>query len=95
MSTDPYEVVVPFDRIVIDTAPTGHTLRLLQLPELLNSVVGSLLKLRGKLYGAIESFKSMFGGGDENNTQQKISSTLDKLEGLQEDAERVRSALRV
>ena len=40
-----------FDRIVIDTAPTGHTIRLLQLPNFLNSVTGKLIRFRTKLTG--------------------------------------------
>ncbi|MEA3422894.1 MAG: TRC40/GET3/ArsA family transport-energizing ATPase [Bacillota bacterium] len=35
-----------YDVIVFDTAPTGHTLRLLTLPELLESWMGSLIKKR-------------------------------------------------
>lgn len=37
------------DAIVLDTAPTGHTLRLLALPELMDRYFGRLLKLRGQL----------------------------------------------
>ncbi|MCD6435951.1 MAG: ArsA family ATPase, partial [Clostridiales bacterium] len=40
---DKYDV---YDMIVFDTAPTGHTLRLLTLPELLESWMGSLIKKR-------------------------------------------------
>ena len=31
-----------FTRIVFDTAPTGHTLRLLTLPEFLDATIGTL-----------------------------------------------------
>jgi arsenite-transporting ATPase len=37
-----------FDRIVFDTAPTGHTLRLMSLPELLESWLETLIKKRKK-----------------------------------------------
>ncbi|MFX0072617.1 MAG: ArsA family ATPase [Candidatus Hermodarchaeota archaeon] len=49
-----------YDLIVFDTAPTGHTLRFLSLPETLSGWIGKLLKLRmriGKLFGM---FKKMF-----------------------------------
>lgn len=36
---------VKFDRIVIDTAPTGHTLRLLALPQFLDGFVDRLVGL--------------------------------------------------
>lgn len=37
-----------YDYIVFDTAPTGHTIRLLSLPELLGSWIDSLLSKRRK-----------------------------------------------
>lgn len=40
-----------YDVIVFDTAPTGHTLRLLTLPELLEGWMSSLVKKRKKVVG--------------------------------------------
>ena len=37
-----------FDRIIFDTAPTGHTIRLLTLPELMGIWIEGLLKKRKK-----------------------------------------------
>lgn len=37
-----------FDKIVIDTAPTGHTIRLLSLPELMGVWIHGLLERRKK-----------------------------------------------
>jgi len=36
----------PYSRIIFDTAPTGHTLRLLTLPELLEAWIDRLIKKR-------------------------------------------------
>ncbi|MBY9006767.1 MAG: ArsA family ATPase [Candidatus Lokiarchaeota archaeon] len=49
-----------FDLIVFDTAPTGHTLRFLSLPETLSGWIGKLLKLRAKLGNFLGVFKNMF-----------------------------------
>ena len=81
-----------FDRIVIDTAPTGHTIRLLQLPEFLNSVTGKLIKFRFKLMTAVDAFKGMFGGNDNNN-KNDMGGALNKLESLQNRVARVKSTL--
>ena len=40
-----------YDVVIVDTAPTGHTLRLLQLPTFLDGLLGKLLQLRKKLSG--------------------------------------------
>ena len=42
-----------YSRIIFDTAPTGHTLRLLAFPEFLNSLVTKLIALKSRLSGAI------------------------------------------
>ncbi|WP_435063597.1 ArsA family ATPase [Halobaculum sp. EA56] len=54
-----------FDRVIVDTAPTGHTLRLLQLPEMLDSMVGRIMKLRQQFSGMMEGMKGMFGMGED------------------------------
>jgi len=38
-----------FDRVVFDTAPTGHTLQLLSLPEMMQTWIGGLIGRRKKL----------------------------------------------
>ena len=68
-----------YDLIIFDTAPTGHTLRLLGLPETLSSWIGKILKLRLKLGRIFGKFKKLFGGG---NDQQDDS--LEVLERMNE-----------
>lgn len=83
-----------FDRIVIDTAPTGHTLRLLQLPDFLNSLTGRLIKFRAKINGAMDSFRSMFGGSDQTAGPDKLQAMMGKLDALQENVLLVKSTLK-
>ena len=86
-----------YDRIVVDTAPTGHTLRLLELPAFLSKLTGSLIRLRSKLTGAIQSFKNMFGGssaGDGAPQQEPLLGALEKLEGYQTALAEMGSALK-
>lgn len=42
------EKSIEYDRIIFDSAPTGHTLRLLSLPELLSSWMETLISKRSK-----------------------------------------------
>lgn len=64
--------------IVFDTAPTGHTLRLLQFPTTLQKGLAKLMSLRGLLGGALTQISAMLGGPDENGAGQ----LLGKLEQL-------------
>ena len=43
-----------YRRIVFDTAPTGHTLRLLAFPEFLDNLLGKVLALKARFSGAIK-----------------------------------------
>ncbi len=54
--------------IIFDTAPTGHTLRFLSLPDVFDSWIGKLIMLRIRLSGFINTIKRFFGRGDEKDT---------------------------
>jgi arsenite-transporting ATPase len=71
-----------FERVVIDTAPTGHTLRLLELPEMLDSMVGRLLSMREKFSGMMEGFKGMFGVGGDDAEAPDLDELRDRIERL-------------
>ncbi|KAK0592435.1 hypothetical protein LWI29_019139 [Acer saccharum] len=77
-----------FTRIVFDTAPTGHTLRLLSLPDFLDASIGKILKLRQKITSATSAIKSVFG---QEETREDAS---DKLERLRERMVKVRELFR-
>ncbi|KAA3453386.1 ATPase ASNA1-like protein 2-like isoform X1 [Gossypium australe] len=77
-----------FTRIVFDTAPTGHTLRLLSLPDFLDASIGKILKLREKIASATSAIKSVFG---QEETKQ---NSADKLERLRERMVKVRDLFR-
>lgn len=69
--------------IIFDTAPTGHTLRLLSLPDVLNSWLGKLIKLRYKMGHIWGSLKALVGRGDDEKDRsmevmEKLKSTVEK-----------------
>jgi arsenite/tail-anchored protein-transporting ATPase len=51
----------PYERVVFDTAPTGHTLRLLALPALLSAWVEGLVRRREKVAGMERMLRNMAG----------------------------------
>lgn len=61
MTTDEYDIVI------FDTAPTGHTLRLLSFPEMMDSWVGKMIKVRKQIGSMAKAFKNIlpFMGDEE------------------------------
>ena len=53
-----------YDRIVFDTAPTGQTLRLLSLPELMTTWIGGLIQRRRKVGALARMWKNVGGAGE-------------------------------
>ncbi|NHJ83828.1 MAG: ArsA family ATPase [Asgard group archaeon] len=78
-----------FDLIIFDTAPTGHTLRLLSLPDYLDSFVGRMLKMRMRFGNLFKSIRSFFGGGD----QDAKDNSVEMLETLKKTITKARIEL--
>jgi arsenite-transporting ATPase len=78
-----------FTRIVFDTAPTGHTLRLLSLPDFLDASIGKIVRLRQKLTSAGDAVKSLFGVGDDQQDEAIV-----KLEALKQQLQEVKDLFR-
>ncbi|MFW9988616.1 MAG: ArsA family ATPase [Candidatus Odinarchaeota archaeon] len=66
-----------YDLVIFDTAPTGHTLRFLGLPETLSGWIGKLIKMRVKLGNMFGALKRMF-----TREEKKKDNSLEVLERL-------------
>jgi arsenite-transporting ATPase len=77
-----------YDLVIFDTAPTGHTLRFLSLPETLSGWIGKLLKMRLKLGNLMGLMKSLF-----SSSERKKDNSLEVLERLNEAILRAREDL--
>uniref|UniRef100_A0A7N0T0F2 ArsA/GET3 Anion-transporting ATPase-like domain-containing protein n=1 Tax=Kalanchoe fedtschenkoi TaxID=63787 RepID=A0A7N0T0F2_KALFE len=71
--------------IVFDTAPTGHTLRLLQFPATLEKGLGKMMSLKNRFGGLLSQMTRMFGMDDEFAED----AILGRLEGMKDVIEQV------
>ncbi len=77
-----------YRRIVWDTAPAGHTLRLLHLPELFLKHLEAAARFYMNLYGAFEKIAGKVG------LQKSKRTILEIIEGWQELSRRVLAFIR-
>ncbi|KAK9821754.1 hypothetical protein WJX81_003918 [Elliptochloris bilobata] len=73
-----------YDCIVFDTAPTGHTLRLLQFPTTLEKGLAKLMSLRGTLGGALGQVSALLGI-DLDAAQGELLGKLEELKRVVEE----------
>ena len=69
-----------YDVVVVDTAPTGHTLRLLALPQFLDGMLGKLIRLRMKLSGIASTLQSFSGSDGASQRAAVVYDALQRLE---------------
>ncbi|MFX1513352.1 MAG: ArsA family ATPase, partial [Promethearchaeota archaeon] len=69
--------------VIFDTAPTGHTLRLLGLPEIMDSWLFKFISLRQRLSTMIGSFKRVLFGGTEDDTKDAIKTLKEMRRRIQ------------
>ncbi|GCE06057.1 ArsA family ATPase [Dictyobacter aurantiacus] len=77
-----------YDMYIVDTAPTGHTLRLLMLPDLLDNWIKFLGTLRWKYHTVVRHLaqKGNMEGADKFLVEMK--KTVKKVHALLQDVER-------
>ena len=74
-----------FDKCIVDTAPTGHALRLLTLPELLDEWIKVLAKMRWKYRYMVESFSGKYNPDQGDDFLLEMKKTVKKIAGLLKD----------
>jgi len=66
-----------YDTVVFDTAPTGHTLRLLLLPEMLDGWLGRMLSVRKQLSRVGSVLKRLLPGGSAGEEPDLGANLMD------------------
>lgn len=84
---DEYNKSDKWDYVVFDTAPTGHTLRMLKLPELLDSVVGTAMNIKSTYDNVKGKVTSVIPSGDDEDDKKNlqdvdVEETKNKLEAV-------------
>lgn len=68
-----------YDVVIFDTAPTGHALRFLSLPDVLDSWVGKLIKMRVRFAGIANLVKKVLPFGEPEEKQGLGTDQLDAM----------------
>lgn len=66
-----------YDVVVFDTAPTGHTLRLLSFPTILDKALGKMMELKDR-FGGLISQASALMGSNPGNAQEMLLGRLEE-----------------
>ena len=89
-----------YDVIIVDTAPTGHTLRMLQLPQFLDGFLQTLLGFRTKLKGMVNTIQMFLGTQQQQSPQDQngakkmdVDEALALLESFQKRTAQLRERL--
>ena len=71
--------------IVFDTAPTGHTLRLLQFPTTLEKGLNKLMSLKESFGGLLTTASAMFAGPGSEDVIEQATKKLEALKRIVEE----------
>ncbi len=78
-----------YDVIIFDTAPTGHTLRFLSLPEIMDSWVGKMIMIRMRFSGMIGAMKKLLPFTKDEDEKDVDLDKLNEMKARIEEARRV------
>jgi arsenite-transporting ATPase len=77
-----------YQQYIVDTAPTGHTLRLLMLPELLDNWIKFLASLRWKYHAMVRQFAREQRIEKADQFLLEMKKTVKKVKALLQNAEK-------
>ena len=79
---------MPFSVIIFDTAPTGHTLRLLNFPSILDKGLSKIVALKQTLGTFINQMSGMLGRGNADAVYNNMFEKMEMMKVLVEEINR-------
>lgn len=77
-----------FDKYVVDTAPTGHALRLISSPKLLDNWIKVAVRMRWKYRYIVTSFSGSYQLDEVDELLFSLKRTVKKIENMLKDKDR-------
>jgi arsenite/tail-anchored protein-transporting ATPase len=77
-----------YDKYVVDTAPTGHLLRLIDSPKLLDSWIKVAARMRWKYRYMITSFSGSYKQDEVDTLLLSLKRTVKRIENILRDSSR-------
>lgn len=94
VSTGEHMQNIRFDRIVLDTAPTGHTLRMLELPEFFLDLIRKFRSVFRSPLSALTTASAGFETSSNSSTDEGTALNVDPLSQIEERLVRLRDTLK-
>ena len=77
-----------FDKFIVDTAPTGHALRLLTLPDMLDDWIKVMAKMRWKYRLVATTFGGKYRPDEGDDFLVEMKKTVTRIHSLFKDSKR-------
>ncbi len=77
-----------YSTIVFDTAPTGHTLRLLSFPSILEKALNKLMSIKNRFSGLFSQMTGMIGASSAVPSEEQLLGKLETMKAMIEDVNR-------
>ena len=77
-----------FEKFVVDTAPTGHALRLLTLPDMLDDWIKVMAKMRWKYHLVATTFGGAYKPDEGDDFLVEMKKTVTRIHSLFKDSKR-------
>jgi arsenite-transporting ATPase len=77
-----------FDKYIVDTAPTGHALRLLNSPYLIDDWIKVMAKMRWKYRFMVQTFAGKYKPDKSDDFLMSLKRTVKRIETLLKDSDK-------